>query len=136
MLTMSYKTSFQFVPILSPSNAKSSDITVVLDDGRTIKTVSAAGGQWISSDENVLSIDSSGKVTTKRAGTTTITLEVNDNNNIIKKEIKVTVQYRWWQVLIRIFLFGFFMALNVCVKNDTPLKTILAIRYCGAKGCR
>lgn len=65
MLTMSYKTSFQFVPILSPSNAKSSDITVVLDDGRTIKTVSAAGGQWISSDENVLSIDSSGKVTRK-----------------------------------------------------------------------
>ena len=59
---------------------------------------------WQSSNASVVKIDpSSGKLTATGIGTATITATAEDGRTAI---CTVTVQYAWWQKLIRIFLFG------------------------------
>ena len=59
---------------------------------------------WQSDNASVVKIDpASGKLTATGTGTATITATADDGRTAI---CTVTVQYAWWQKLIRIFLFG------------------------------
>ena len=59
-------------------------------------------------DSAIISIDADGKVTAKKAGTTTVTVTAEDTDgNTAECFCTVTVRYAWWQILIRIFLLGF-----------------------------
>lgn len=65
-----------------------------------------------SSNPSVVSVDQSGKVTSQKQagfnqGSATITCTVTDSNgNTVQDTCKVSVQYAWWQWLIKILLFG------------------------------
>ena len=59
---------------------------------------------WQSDNDSVVKIDpASGKLTATGVGTATITATAEDGRTAA---CTVTVQYAWWQKLIRIFLFG------------------------------
>ena len=59
---------------------------------------------WQSDKDSVVKIDpASGKLIATGTGTATITATADDGRTA---ECTVTVQYAWWQKLIRIFLFG------------------------------
>ena len=59
---------------------------------------------WQSDKDSVVKIDpASGKLIATGTGTATITATSDDGRTA---ECTVTVQYAWWQKLIRIFLFG------------------------------
>ncbi len=58
-------------------------------------------------DSGIISVDENGSVTTRKAGTTTVTVTATDEyGNKAEAKCTVTVKYAWWQMLIRIFLFG------------------------------
>ncbi|MBR5620245.1 MAG: leucine-rich repeat domain-containing protein, partial [Clostridia bacterium] len=58
-------------------------------------------------DSGIISVDKNGSVTTRKAGTTTVTVTATDEyGNKAEAKCTVTVKYAWWQMLIRIFLFG------------------------------
>ena len=60
---------------------------------------------WKSSNEKVLKVDpATGKLTTVKRGTATITATSLDGNKTASCD--VTVKYAWWQWLIIIILFG------------------------------
>ena len=60
---------------------------------------------WSSSNEKVVKVDpATGKLTTVGKGTATITATSVDGKTA---KCEITVQYAWWQVLIRILLLGF-----------------------------
>lgn len=59
---------------------------------------------WQSSSESVVKVDpASGKLTAAGIGTAAVTATADDGRTAF---CTVTVQYAWWQWLIRIFLFG------------------------------
>lgn len=58
---------------------------------------------WTSSDANIVAVDQNGNLTAKRKGTATITATAANGNSA---SCKVTVNYAWWQWLIKILLFG------------------------------
>ena len=59
---------------------------------------------WQSGNDSVVKVDpASGKLTATGIGTATITAAADDGRTA---SCTVTVQYAWWQKLIRIFLFG------------------------------
>ena len=59
---------------------------------------------WQSDNDAVVKIDpATGKLTATGTGTATITATADDGRTA---NCTVTVQYAWWQWLIRIFLFG------------------------------
>ncbi len=59
---------------------------------------------WKSDNESVVKIDAtSGKLSADGTGTATVTATADDGRTAT---CTVTVEYAWWQKLIRIFLFG------------------------------
>lgn len=63
--------------------------------------------EYTSSNPKVASVDSNGKVYGAGKGSATITCTVTDNlGNSISDSCNVTVNYTWWQWLIKIALFG------------------------------
>lgn len=75
----------------------------VTTDGETQCTVAYSGF-----DGKIISVDADGKVTAKKAGTTTVTVTAEDEDgNTAECFCTVTVRYAWWQILIRVFLLGF-----------------------------
>ena len=91
-LTLQYKASGKLTPV------------VTVDEGVTYMLT--YGGF----DSSIISVDKDGNVTTVKGktGTTTVTVTATDEfGNVEKANCTVTVKYAWWQVLIRIFLFGF-----------------------------
>jgi len=62
---------------------------------------------YASSDNDVVTVDKNGNVTTKDKGTATITVTVTDEfGNEVKDTCNVEVKLKWWQWLIWIFLWG------------------------------
>lgn len=62
---------------------------------------------YASDHPDVATVDDSGTVTAKKAGTATITVTAADKYGFRQSAAcTVTVKYSWWQKLIRIFLFG------------------------------
>ena len=63
---------------------------------------------YTSDNPAVADVDEDGNVTAKQSGTAKITVTVTDEygNEAPKSTCTVTVNYTWWQWLIRIFLFG------------------------------
>ena len=61
--------------------------------------------EYTSSDESVVTVDKDGNYKAVGKGTAVITMHIVGTD--IEEHCKITVKYAWWQVLIRIFLFGF-----------------------------
>ncbi|MDD6703187.1 MAG: leucine-rich repeat protein [Clostridiaceae bacterium] len=62
---------------------------------------------FVSSNPKVVSVDSNGKVYGAGKGSATITCVATDSfGNSVSDSCKVTVNYAWWQWLIKIALFG------------------------------
>ena len=62
---------------------------------------------YASDDPDVAAVDDSGNVTTNKAGTARITVTASDQYGFTESAVcTVTVQYTWWQWLIRVLLFG------------------------------
>ena len=60
-----------------------------------------------SSDSSVVQIDKNGNITTRDKGSATITVTVTDEyGNTVTDTCEVTVNYKWWQWIIVIVLFG------------------------------
>lgn len=88
-LSMNYKSSATIAP------------TIKADAGVDY-TVS-----YRSSDNSVVQVDATGKVTATGKGNTTITVTVTDENgNVVTDTCDVSVKYTWWQWIIVIVLFG------------------------------
>ena len=58
---------------------------------------------WSSSNNNVVKVDQ-GKLTAVGTGTATVTATPRDGG--VPQSCTVTVRYAWWQLIIRIFFFG------------------------------
>lgn len=87
--TVAAKKTAQLMPVVDPNEV---DCTLT----------------YTSSDPTIASVDQNGVVTAHKAGQTTITVTAADKyGNTKEAECTVTVKYLWWQILIRIFLFGF-----------------------------
>ena len=74
-----------------------------------LNSESGNGGliSFSSSDTDVVSVDSSGRLTTNGTGSATITVTVTDEyGNTVTDTCKVEVSYKWWQWIIVIVLFG------------------------------
>lgn len=60
-----------------------------------------------SSDSKNVTVDENGKLYAAKKGTANITVTVTDSNgNTATDTCKVTVEYTWWQWIIKIVLFG------------------------------
>lgn len=59
---------------------------------------------WTSSNEDVVSVDENGKLTTNGTGNATITVTSADGR--VNETCEVSVKYTWWQWIIVIVLFG------------------------------
>ena len=81
--------------------------------GRLLPTVTADSGvgyavAYSGFDRSVISVQTDGKVTALKTGTTDVTVTATDEyGNTAQTTCTVTVEYAWWQVLIRILLLGF-----------------------------
>lgn len=89
------------------------DISMLYKDGVTITpSINADSGvkytvSYSSSDTDVVSVDSNGRLITNDTGTATITVTVTDEyGNTVTDTCKVEVSYKWWQWIIVIVLFG------------------------------
>ena len=61
---------------------------------------------YSSSDEEVLTVDENGKITTHSRGTATVTCTATDEDGkTLTDTCEVTVKYNFWQWIVRIFLF-------------------------------
>ena len=65
--------------------------TVVCGKTTTCKVDSDTAVTWLSSDENIATVDSNGKVKAKMAGLVTITAQTSDN---VKAKVNITVLYK------------------------------------------
>lgn len=90
-----------------------SDVSVYYKDSTTITpSVKVDSGvkytvTYSSSNSSVASVDANGKVTTGDRGETTVTVTVTDEyGNTVSNTCKVKVEYKWWQWIIVIVLFG------------------------------
>ena len=62
---------------------------------------------YSSSNLSVASVNANGKVTTSDRGETTVTVTITDEyGNTVSDTCKVKVEYKWWQWIIVIVLFG------------------------------
>lgn len=82
----------------------SASLSARIFEGETVK--------WESYDTNVVSVDNSGVVTSEKRmgispGYATVVLEVIDPSGYIYSDYcEITIEYTWWQWLIKIVLFG------------------------------
>lgn len=72
---------------LAKKQSRKIDVTILPADA-SVKEL-----KWCSGDETIATVDQKGKITGKKVGTTTITVETTDGSNLHKK-IKVTVKKR------------------------------------------
>ena len=102
-------------PISKPSvqSVSVSDITLNYKADTTIQPqITADDGvkytvKYESSNSAITTVDENGKVYAAKKGRADITVTVTDEfGNIVSDTCKVTIKYTWWQILIRIFLFG------------------------------
>lgn len=89
------------------------DISMSYKDSATVTpSINADSGvkytvSYSSSDTDVVSVDSNGRLTTNGTGSATITVTVTDEyGNAVTDTCKVEVSYKWWQWIIVIVLFG------------------------------
>lgn len=89
------------------------DISMSYKDSATVTpTVNADSGvkytvSYSSSNNDVVSVDSNGRLTTNDKGSATITVTVTDEyGNTVTDTCNVNVSYKWWQWIIVIVLFG------------------------------
>ncbi len=89
------------------------DISMSYKDSATVTpSINADSGvkytvSYSSSNTDVVSIDSNGRVTTNDKGSATITVTVTDEyGNTVTDTCNVNVSYKWWQWIIVIVLFG------------------------------
>ena len=104
----------KFAPI--PKNVKSvsiDDISLNYKKSTTLKpTIKADDGakytvKYESSNPKIASVDKNGKVTALKKGSAKITCTVTDSyGNTVSDTCKITVNYTFWQWLIKIILFG------------------------------
>lgn len=59
---------------------------------------------WTSSNEDVVTVDGNGNLTTKGTGSATITVTSADGR--VNESCEVSVSYQWWQWIIIIVIFG------------------------------
>ncbi len=89
------------------------DISMNYKDSAAITpTINADAGvkytvSYSSSNNDVVSVDANGRVTTNGTGSATITVTVTDEyGNTVTDTNNVNVSYKWWQWIIVIVLFG------------------------------
>lgn len=89
------------------------DISMSYKDSATVtSSINADSGvkytvSYSSSNTDVVSVDSNGRLTTNGTGDATITVTVTDEyGNTVTDTCKVEVSYKWWQWIIVIVLFG------------------------------
>lgn len=89
------------------------DISMSYKDSATVTpSINADSGvnytvTYSSSNTDVVSVDSNGRLTTNDKGSATITVTVTDEyGNTVKDTCEVKVSYNWWQWIIVIVLFG------------------------------
>lgn len=88
-LSMQYKTSATFAPVIVADNGVEYSVT------------------YSSSDPSVASVDENGIVTALGTGSAEITCTVTDEyGNVVTDTATVEVKYVWWQWIIVILLFG------------------------------
>ena len=88
-ISMDYKSSATVTPSIS------------VDSGVKYTVV------YSSSNADVVSVDSNGRLTTNGTGSATITVTVTDEyGNTVSDTCEVNVKYNWWQWIIVIVLFG------------------------------
>ena len=90
-----------------------SDVTLYYKDSATITpSIKVDSGvkysvRYSSSSPSVASVDANGNISTGDRGEATITVTVTDEyGNTVKDTCKVKVEYKWWQWIIVIVLFG------------------------------
>ncbi|MBR5620036.1 MAG: hypothetical protein IKW76_09905 [Clostridia bacterium] len=102
-------------PVGKVRSVTADDLSLQYKSGGTLQpTVTADSGvkytvAYSGFDSSIISVDKNGKVTTVKGktGTTTVTVTATDEyGNTAETKCTVTVKYAWWQMLIRIFLFG------------------------------
>lgn len=109
------------VNIIAVLNAKSGkvhsvsidDISMSYKDSATVApSINVDSGvnytvTYSSSNTDVVSVDSNGRLTTNDKGSATITVTVTDEyGNTVSDTCEVNVKYKWWQWIIVIVLFG------------------------------
>ncbi len=88
-ISMNYKDSTTLTPSINADSGVKYDAT------------------YSSSDTDVVSVDSNGRLTTNGTGSATITVTVTDEHgNTVSDTCDVEVKYTWWQWIIVIVLFG------------------------------
>lgn len=93
-------------------NVDVSDAVINYKSSATLSPVITAddGAEYTvtySSDSKNVTVDENGKIYGAKKGSANITVTVTDTNgNVVTGTCKVTVEYAWWQWLIKIVLFG------------------------------
>lgn len=105
----------EFEVVDAPQKVKSVSIESVTMDYKSSKTLTPEitatdGAEYTvtySSDSKNVTVDENGKIYGAKKGSANITVTVTDTNgNVVTDTCKVTVEYAWWQWLIKIVLFG------------------------------
>jgi len=103
----------EVAPIGKVNKVTINDFTVLYKDPyKLVPKIEADEGveytvTYTSSDNDVVTVDKDGNITTKDRGTATITVTVTDEfGNEVKDTCNVEVKLKWWQWLIWIFLWG------------------------------
>ena len=107
------KTEIIPVTIGKVHSVSASDVTLYHKDSATITpSIKVDSGvkysvRYSSSSPSVASVDANGNISTGERGEATITVTVTDEyGNTVKDTCKVKVEYKWWQWIIVIVLFG------------------------------
>ena len=91
------------IPYVPPLTLSADTLTLIYRQTYTLTPSEAV--QWRSTDENVVRVDDDGTVRAVGKGTAQVIAETADDGKTAA--CTVTVYYAWWQMLIRIALFGF-----------------------------
>lgn len=89
------------------------DLTLIYTEARKLETIigheeyAEYTVKYYSDSDNVIVNEDTGMLYGAKRGSANITVEVTDSNgNVLTDTCKVTVEYTWWQWLIKIVLFG------------------------------
>lgn len=108
-------TSFSMFAVCVEPTVKSVSLGDVSMDYKSSKTLTSEitaddGAEYTvtySSDSMNVTVDENGKIYAAKRGTASITVTVTDSQgNVVTDTCKVTVEYTWWQWIIKIVLFG------------------------------
>ena len=96
-----YEVSLSFPDSTEPLRLNKTQVQLIYRQKETLTASDSV--TWQSDNNAVVTVDTSGKLTAVGVGTATITAVTDDERTAA---CTVTVQYAWWQQLIRFFLFG------------------------------